>query len=155
MVHIMTQQKMKTLNRLVKISTYYNRIKDIEFYRDYHNKRIVDARSIVFNIALNDLKYTIGELSDYFNKENIYILELIEHHKSEYKIINYYTQLHDNIRTQFLEWNESKLDLQYSIIKTHYDNELAQKYEIILNENCLLMNENEKLKYKSKKKYYV
>ena len=27
--------KMKTLERLVKIACYYNRIKNIEFYRDY------------------------------------------------------------------------------------------------------------------------
>lgn len=146
---------MKNLDRLVKLACYYNRIKDIEFYRDYDNKRIIDARSMVYHLALNILKYSLYEISDFFNKQDGYILELIEHHKSEYKIINHYTQMYDNIETQFLKWRDSELDLQYCIIKTKYDSDVEKKYEYIVNENSALKNELEKLNYKSKNKYYV
>lgn len=146
---------MKNLDRLVKLACYYNRIKDIEFYRDYDNKRIIDARSMVYHMALNILKYSLYEISDFFNKEDGYILELIEHYKSEYKIINHYTQMYDNIETQFLKWRDSELDLQYCIIKTKYDSDVEKKYEYIVNENSTLKNELEKLNYKSKNKYYV
>jgi chromosomal replication initiation ATPase DnaA len=78
---------MKTINRLVKISCYYSRIKELEFYRDYDNKRIIDARSIVYHICLNTLNYTIYEIAEIFNKPETYILEILSHHKSEYNII--------------------------------------------------------------------
>ena len=146
---------MKNLDRLVKLACYYNRIKDIEFYREYDNKRIVDARSMVYYMALNTLKYSLYDVCDFFNKEEGYILELIEHHKSEYEIINHYTQMYDNIETQFLKWRDSELDLQYCIIKTKYDSDIEKKYEYIVNENSTLKNELEKLNYKSKNKYYV
>ena len=146
--------KMKTLERLVKIACYYNRIKNIEFYRDYDNKRIIDARSMVYHLALKKLNLTIFEISENFNKPESYILELLEHHKSEYNIINYYTSKYQNIETQINDWNDSKLDLQYSIIKTKYDHDLDKKYEIILNENSRLKYELDKLRIK-KNKYYV
>jgi hypothetical protein len=50
---------MKKLDRLVKLATYYNRIKHIEFYRDYDNKRIVDARAMVYHLCLNVLNYNL------------------------------------------------------------------------------------------------
>ena len=72
----------------------------------------------------------------------------------KYNIINYYTSKYQNIETQFNDWNDSKLDLQYSIIKTKYDHDLDKKYEIILNENSRLKYELDKLRIK-KNKYYV
>ena len=146
---------MKTLDRIVKIACYYSRIKELEFYRDYDNKRIVDARSIVYNILLNKLNYTIFEISDHYNKPESYVLELIKHHKSEYNIINDYTSKYDNIETQLIKWRETRLDLQYCLIKTKHDIELDKKYEILLNENAKLKNELEKLKIKLNKKSYV
>ena len=145
---------MKRIDRLVKLASYYNRIKHIEFWRNYDNKRIVDARAMVYHLALNKLNYTIFEIAENFNKEEIYILELLEHHKSEYNIINYYTQIYDNIDTQNSKWKESDLDLQYCIVKTKYDYDVAKKYEEILNENCMLRYELDKLNFK-KRKYYV
>jgi hypothetical protein len=144
---------MKKLDRLVKLATYYNRIKHIEFYRDYDNKRIVDARAMVYHLCLNVLNYNLLEVSESFNKDEKYILELLEHHKTEYNIINHYTQIYQNIETQYTKWKESELDLQYSIIKTKYDYDLAKKYEEILNENCNLKYQLEKLNYKLKKNY--
>jgi hypothetical protein len=81
---------MKQIDRLVKLASYYNKIKHIEFWRDYDNKRIIDARAMVYHLSLNILNYTIFEVAETFNKEEDYILELLEHHKSEYNIINYY-----------------------------------------------------------------
>ena len=143
---------MRNIDRLVKLASYYNKIKHIEFWRNYDNKRIIDARAMVYHLALNKLNYTIHEIAETFNKEEIYILELLDHHKSEYDIINYYTQIYDNIDTQYSKWKESGLDLQYCIIKTKYDYDLAKKYEEILNENCMLRYQLDK---NFKKKYYV
>lgn len=143
---------MRNIDRLVKLASYYNKIKNIEFWRNYDNKRIIDARAMVYHLALNKLNYTIHEIAETFNKEEIYILELLDHHKSEYDIINYYTQIYDNIDTQYSKWKESGLDLQYCIIKTKYDYDLAKKYEEILNENCMLRYQLDK---NFKKKYYV
>jgi cell division septum initiation protein DivIVA len=40
-------------------------------------------------------------------------------------------------------------------MKTQYDNEIDKKYEAILNENCNLKHELDKLKIKLNKKSYV
>jgi|TARA_Y100001963_G_scaffold75595_1_gene104957 hypothetical protein len=146
---------MKQIDRLVKLASYYNKIKHIEFWRDYDNKRIIDARAMVYHLSLNILNYTIFEVAETFNKEEDYILELLEHHKSEYNIINYYTEMYQNIETQYTKWKQSDLDLQYCIIKTKYDYDNAKKYEQILNENCMLREQLDKLNYKLKKNYYV
>ena len=146
---------MKQIDRLVKLASYYNKIKHIEFWRDYDNKRIIDARAMVYHLALNILNYTIFEVAETFNKEEDYILELLEHHKSEYNIINYYTEMYQNIEIQYTKWKQSDLDLQYCIIKTKYDYDTAKKYEQILNENCMLREQLDKLNYKLKKNYYV
>ena len=144
---------MRNIDRLVKLASYYNKIKHIEFWRNYDNKRIIDARAMVYHLALNKLNFTIYEIAENFNKEEIYILELLEHHKSEYNIINYYTQIYDNIDTQNSKWKESDLDLQYCIVKTKYDYDVAKKYEEILNENCMLRYELDKLNFKKRKNY--
>ena len=60
----------------------------------------------------------------------------------------------ENIETQLDNWNNTDLDLQYSLIKTKHDADLAEKYEIILNENYKLKSELNKLRIK-KRKYYV
>ena len=147
--------KMNDIERIVKLASYYNRIKQIEFWRDYDNKRIVDARSMVYHLALHKLNYTIFEVCETFKKEDDYILELLEHHKSEYHIIHHYTQIYDNIDTQFTNWKNCELDLQYCIVKSKYDYDSEKKYEQILNENGELKKQLEKLNYKSKKNYYV
>jgi len=144
---------MRNIDRLVKLASYYNKIKHIEFWRNYDNKRIIDARAMVYHLALNKLNFTIYEIAENFNKEEIYILELLENHKSEYNIINYYTQIYDNIDTQNSKWKESDLDLQYCIVKTKYDYDIAKKYEEILNENCMLRYELDKLNFKKRKNY--
>ena len=144
---------MRNIDRLVKLASYYNKIKHIEFWRNYDNKRIIDARAMVYHLALNKLNFTIYEIAENFNKEEIYILELLEHHKSEYNIINYYTQIYDNIDTQNSKWKESDLDLQYCIVKTKYDYDVAKKYEEILNENSMLRYELDKLNFKKRKNY--
>ena len=147
---------MKNIDRLVKLSSYYNRIKNIEFYRHYDNKRIIDARAMVYFIALNELNYNIHELSIHFNKTENYILEIIKHHQSEFNIINHYTQIYHNILTQFQKWKKTEMDLQYSIVKTKYDYDTEKRYEQILNENGMLKHQVSKLKIKlNKNKNYV
>ena len=146
---------MSDLDRLVKLASYYNRIKSIEFHRDYDNKRIIDESAMVYHLLMNVLNYTIHEVALAFNKKEDYILELLSHHKSEYNIINHYTQIYHNIHTQFKDWKDSKLDLQYSIIKTKYDYDTEKRYEQILNENCVLRYQIEKIKINKKKKNYV
>tara|TARA_R100000664_G_scaffold2697_1_gene6533 strand:- start:2828 stop:3262 length:435 start_codon:yes stop_codon:yes gene_type:complete len=144
---------MSKIDRLVKLASYYNRIKHIEFWRNYDNKRIIDARAMVYHLALNILNYTIFEVADKFNKTDDYILELLDHHKKEYNVINHYTQIYQNIETQYTKWKDSELDLQYCIVKTKYDYDNEKRYEQILNENCSLKYELEKLKIN--KKHYV
>jgi hypothetical protein len=146
---------MKNIDRLVKLSSYFNRIKDIEFYRDYDNKRIIDARAMVYHLAIDVMNYTIYEVSVAFSKEENYVLEMLRHHKSEYNIINHYTQLYENIKTQFNNWKNSEYDLQYSIIKTKYDYETEKRYEQILNENGALKHQLHIMKIKLNKKNYV
>ena len=145
----MILQKMRTIDRLIKIASYYNSIKVLEFYRNYDNKKIVDARAMVYFMCLDLLNYSVYEVSIEFKKNEDYILELLDHHKSEYKIINHYTRMYQNIETQFLNWQDSKLDLSYSIIKTNYDKDRDLKYENILNENYILKYKLEKLKIKN------
>ena len=152
---ILKRHDVKIIDRLVKITCYYSRIKELEFYRDYDNKRIIDARSIAYHICLNTLNYTIFEVGEIFNKPETYILEILSHHKSEYNVINHYTSKYQNIETQLKEWKESRLDLQYCLLKTKYDYELDKKYETILNENGRLKYEVDKLEIKLKKKNYV
>ena len=160
--------KMTTIDRLIKIACYYNSIKPIEFHRDYANNRIKDSRAIVYHLLIKKYNYTIKdvakifnktdvsifEISENFNKPESYIFELLEHHNSEYNIINHYTSMCENVETQLDAWNKTDLDLQYSITKTKYDTDLAEKYEVILNENYKLKYELEKLRIK-KNKYYV
>ena len=146
---------MRNIDRLVKLASYYNRIKNIEFYREYDNKRIIDARAMVYHMAMNKLNYTLFEISEAFNKHENYILELLSHHKSEYNIINHYTQIYHNIETQYTEWKNSNLDIQYSIVKTKYDYDTEKKYEQILNENSMLKHELSKLKHKFKYKNQI
>lgn len=146
--------KMTTIDRLIKIACYYNSIKPIEFHRDYANNRIKDSRAIVYHLLIKKYNYTIKDVAKIFNKTDVYIFEIIEHHNSEYNIINHYTSMCENVETQLDAWNKTDLDLQYSITKTKYDNDLAEKYEVILNENYKLKYELEKLRIK-KNKYYV
>ena len=141
---------MKSVDRLVKIASYYNKIKDREFYRDYVNPRIKDARAMVYNILREDFNYSLKDLCNRFNKYKEYIDEMSNHHDSEYKIIHHYTKLYDNVKIQFINWDNSELDLQYSIVKTKYDSDFSIRYENILNENTFLNDENKKLKKKLK-----
>lgn len=146
---------MRAIDRLVKLASHYNRIKHIEFWRDYDNKRIIDARAMVYHIALKKLNFTLFEIAETFNKHEDYILELLSHHKSEYDIINHYTQIYHNIETQYSEWKNCNLDIQYSIVKTKYDYDTEKKYEQILNENCMLKYELDKVKHKFKYKNQI
>ena len=145
---------MITIKRLIKIACYYNRIKTIEFHRDYANKRIKDSRAIVYYLLSKKFNYSIQEIAKIFNKPDVYVFEIIEHHNDEYKVINYYTSMFENVETQLENWSNTDLDLQYSLVKTKHDQDLAEKYETILNENCKLKYEIEKYKLK-KRKYYV
>ncbi len=146
--------KMKTIDRLIKIACYFNSIKPLEFHRDYANKRIKDTRAIVYHLLTKKYNYTIQEVAKAFNKNDLYIFDILEHHKSEYNVINHYTSMCENVETQLDNWNNTDLDLQYSLIKTKHDADLAEKYEIILNENYKLKSELNKLRIK-KRKYYV
>ena len=49
---------MRNIDRLVKLASYYNKIKHIEFWRNYDNKWIIDARAMVYHLALNKLNFT-------------------------------------------------------------------------------------------------
>tara|TARA_R100000655_G_scaffold31221_1_gene62659 strand:- start:3084 stop:3524 length:441 start_codon:yes stop_codon:yes gene_type:complete len=146
---------MQSVNRLVRICCYYNKVKFADFYNVFSNNRIKDCRSIVYNILLLELNFNIYQISDYFNKPVKYIEDLINHHKSEYEIINHYTKAYQNTFTQFENWSNSELDLAYSIVKTKYDYDNEIKYEQILNDNCRLEHEIDILKIKLNKKSYV
>ena len=146
---------MQSVSRLVKICCYYNKVKFADFYNVFSNNRIIDCRAIVYSILLNELNFNLHQISDLFNKPTEYIEEIINHHKSEYEIINHYTKTYHNTLTQYKNWNNSELDLAYSIVKTKYDNENELKYEHILNENNRLEHQLDILKIKLNKKSYV
>ena len=128
---------MKAVDRLVRISCFYNKVKFADFYNMFCNPRNTDARAIVYHILNTELEFSIYDISELFNKEKAYIEKLLKHHNSEYNVINHY------------------LDLAYSIIKTKHDMDLDTRYEQILNENNRLTWENDILKIKLNKKSYV
>jgi hypothetical protein len=145
---------MITIERLIKIACYYNRIKTLEFHRDYANKRIKDSRAIVYHILSNKFNYSIKDIANLFKKTDVYVFEIIEHHNDEYNVINHYTSMYQNVESQLENWNKTDLDLQYALVKTKYDIDIAEKYELILNENCKLKDQLEKINRK-KNNYYV
>ena len=140
---------MQSVNRLVRICCYYNRVKFADFYNVFSNPRTKDCRAIVFNILLNELNFNTYQISELFNKSIEFIEDLIIHHKSEYDIINHYTKNYQNTLTQYQNWSDSNLDLAYSITKTKYDYDNEIKYEQILNENNRLEYELSILKRKN------
>jgi len=144
---------MKSVDRLIRISCYYNKVKFADFHNIYSNPRTKDCRAMVYHILHHTLNISIYEISELFNKEKSFILEMLKYHDTEYLIINHYTRQYDNIITQFENWNNSDLDLAYSIIKTKYDHNTDLKYEQILNENNKLSYELDKLKIKKRKSY--
>tara|TARA_R110002050_G_scaffold124877_5_gene244228 strand:+ start:3637 stop:4077 length:441 start_codon:yes stop_codon:yes gene_type:complete len=146
---------MKSINRLIRISCYYNRIKFADFYNLYSNPRTKSSRAIVYTILYNDLNYSIYDISKMFKKSTQFITDILDYHKSEYNLINHYTKLYENTITQYDNWDKSGIDLAYSIIKTKYDYDLEIKYEQILNDNNRLSNEIENLKIILNKKSYV
>lgn len=148
---------MKLIERLVRIATHYNKIKFSEFYKEYKHPRITDCKAMVYHAMNQNYGYKIEEIAQIFNINVSYVKSKIEHHDSEYMVINGYTKLYDNIITQYDNWSNASLDLAYSIIKTKHDHRKALKYEQILNENNRLKYENSILKnkiYKLKIKCY-
>tara|TARA_R100001086_G_scaffold242329_1_gene169957 strand:+ start:654 stop:1094 length:441 start_codon:yes stop_codon:yes gene_type:complete len=146
---------MKAVDRLVRISCFYNKVKFADFHNMFCNPRNTDARAIVYHILNTELEFSIYDISELFNKEKAYIEKLLKHHNSEYNVINHYTRQYENTLTQFKQWNKTDLDLAYSIIKTKHDQDLDTRYEQILNENNRLTWENDILKIKLNKKSYV
>ena len=147
---------MKSVERLVRIASHYNKVKFADFYNIYSNIRIKDTRAMVYHILHDDMAFSLFDLEVFFNKDTDYIKQMINHHNSEYESINHYTKIYDNTLTQFKNWNNTDLDLAYSIIKTKYDYCNEIKYEIILNDNNRLSIINDKLNKKIKKiKAYV
>jgi hypothetical protein len=146
---------MKSVERLVRIASHYNKVKFADFYNVYSNPRIKDTRAIVYHILHKDLNFSIFDLQALFNKEASYIEFILNYHDTEYNIINHYTKIYDNTLTQFKNWNNTDLDLAYSIIKTQYDYRNDIKYEQILNENNRLEHKIAILKTKINKKSYV
>ena len=146
---------MKSVDRLLRIACYYNRVKFADFYNVYTNVRIKDTRSIVYHVLVNELNYSTYQVSELFNKPMDFIDDMCKYHAIEYDQIYHYRRQYLNTLTQFNNWNNTDLDLAYSIIKTKYDYDTDIKYEQILNDNCRLENENQKLKIKLNKISYV
>ena len=146
---------MKSVDRLIRIACYYNKVKFADFYNVFSNPRTKDARSMVYHILHNKQNFTIYDISELFNKSKDHIKDMLEYHNTEYEVINHYTRQYENILTQFNNWNNTDLDLAYSIIKTKYDYDTDIKYEQILNENNRLEHQLDILKIKLNKKSYV
>jgi hypothetical protein len=146
---------MKSVDRLIRICCYYNKVKFADFYNVFSNPRTKDCRAMVYHILHYQENFSIYDISEIFNKDIIFIKDMIKYHDTEYHIINHYTRQYENTLTQYRSWNNSDLDLAYSIIKTKYDYDTDIKYEQILNENNRLENELDKLKIKLNKKSYV
>tara|TARA_R100000664_G_scaffold16331_1_gene25079 strand:- start:2904 stop:3344 length:441 start_codon:yes stop_codon:yes gene_type:complete len=142
---------MRTIDRLVRISCYYNKVKFADFHNVYTNPRTKDARAMVYHILHHYENYGVSEIAEAFNKELPFVKNLIEYHYTEYDVIHHYTKMYHNIFTQFTNWNNSSLDLAYSIIKTKYDYDYDIKYESLLNENNKLNEKINILKRKNKK----
>ena len=143
---------MKSVERLVRIATHYNKVKFADFYNIYSNVRIKDTRAMVYSILYNEMEFSLFDIGALFNKDTEYIKIMVDYHDSEYNIINHYTKIYDNALTQFENWNNTDLDLAYSIIKTKYDNKNEIKYEMILNDNNRLSDLNDKLNKQLKKR---
>ena len=146
---------MESVDRLVRICCYYNKVKFADFHNIFSNPRTKDGRSMVFHILHTKEGFSIGGMCDMFNKSKEYIENLLDYHYTEYDVINHYTRQYETTITQYDNWKNSDLDLAYSIIKTKYDYSNDIKYEHILNENCRLEHELDILKIKLKKKSYV
>ena len=146
---------MKSVERLIRIASHYNKIKFGDFYNLYSNPRIKDTRAIVYHILSNEMEFSLFDLEAVFNKDPVYIKDILDHHNTEYEIINHYTKIYDNTVTQFKNWNNTDLDIAYSIIKTQHDYKNEIKYEMILNDNNRLSHVNDILKKKIKRKAYV
>tara|TARA_R100001129_G_C5325869_1_gene248583 strand:+ start:25028 stop:25468 length:441 start_codon:yes stop_codon:yes gene_type:complete len=146
---------MQSVNRLVRICCYYNKVKFADFYNLYSNVRIKDTRSIVYHILKTELGLNTYQISELFNKPVEYVEDHIKYHYKEYDIINHYKKIYENTITQFRNWNNTDLDLAYSIVKSKYDVERENKYEQILNDNNRLEHEIDILKIKLNKKSYV
>ncbi len=142
---------MKFLNRLVRICCYYQKIKFADFYNHYDNIRIRDARAMVYNILKTEKNIDTDRISQLFNKDENYIIEMLDYHTSEYKLINEYKRMYENTLTHFNNWSNTDLDLCYYLTKTKYDNELDIRYEQILNNNNRLEHEIGILKTKLNK----
>jgi hypothetical protein len=142
---------MKSLNRLVRICCYYQKIKFADFYNHYDNIRIKDARAIVYHILKTEKNIDTDKISELFNKDKNYIIEILDYHNSEYKLINEYKRMYENTLTHFNNWSNTDLDLCYYLTKTKYDNELDIRYEQILNNNNRLEHEIGILKIKLNK----
>tara|TARA_R100001530_G_C4277471_1_gene144714 strand:- start:384 stop:815 length:432 start_codon:yes stop_codon:yes gene_type:complete len=139
---------MKSVDRLIRICCYYNKVKFADFYNVFTNPRTKDARSMVYHILNNKQNFSIDDISEFFNKTTPHIKDMLDYHHTEYKVINHYTRQYENTITQFENWDNANLDLAYSIIKTKYDYDTDIKYEQILNENCRLESEIKILKRK-------
>tara|TARA_R100000664_G_C2758408_1_gene147250 strand:+ start:2147 stop:2587 length:441 start_codon:yes stop_codon:yes gene_type:complete len=146
---------MKSVDRLIRICCYYNKVKFADFYNVFSNPRTKDCRAMVYHILNKKENFTIYAISELFNKDQGFIKDMIEYHNSEYDVINHYTRQYENTYTQYQNWNNSELDLAYSIIKTKYDYDADIKYEQILTENNRLEYELDMLKIKLNKKSYV
>tara|TARA_R100001086_G_scaffold199785_1_gene115967 strand:- start:3349 stop:3789 length:441 start_codon:yes stop_codon:yes gene_type:complete len=146
---------MKIIERLVRIACHYNKIKFAEFFRDYKHARVTDCKSMVFYYVNKVMHISAFEISELINRDEDYVLKHIERHDQEYTIINHYKKTYENIVTQYENWQNSNLDLAYSITKTQYDTKTEIKYEMILTENNRLKHEIDILKLKLNKKNYV
>tara|TARA_R100000700_G_scaffold34282_1_gene42298 strand:- start:310 stop:750 length:441 start_codon:yes stop_codon:yes gene_type:complete len=146
---------MQSIDRLIRICCFYNKVKFADFYNIFSNPRTKDARSMVYHILHYKENFSIYDISELLNKSKDHIVEMLKHHDSEYQIINHYTRQYENTYTQFKNWKNAELDLAYSIIKTKHDYDLDIKYEQILNENNRLEHQIDILKIKLNKKSYV
>jgi hypothetical protein len=150
----MNNIKLQSSERLVRIAAHYNKVKFSEVYKTYKHPRIDDCKAMVFFALYNVFAWSKQEIANEFSKDIEYIENFIEHHESEYNIINHYTKLYDNTITQFKFWDKEELDLAYAITKTNYDYKNEIRYEGILNANSKLLHENSILKIKLNKKRY-
>ncbi len=146
---------MSSVERLIRIACHYNKLKFADFNREFNNLRLKDCKSIVYQVMIDKLGYDKTKLSIHFGCSVKMISFYINHHCNEYNVINHYTKIYENVKTQFESWTKSELDLAYSIVKTNYDIKNELRYEHILNENNRLIHQNDVLKHKLKRKNYV
>ena len=122
-----------------------------EISKQISNIRIKDARAIVYHILKTEKNIDTEKIAQLFNKDVNYIIEILDYHALEYKLINEYKKMYENTLTHFNNWSNTDLDLCYYLTKTKYDNELDIRYEQILNNNNRLEHEIGILKIKLNK----